>query len=262
MLNALQELINLLPKKVKLTNCRVLPLELPSNLKTQIVGFAHPSRYHGKNNENTVMEMIACRSQTLISLDPIHWALEEIFRKSGGKYYCLPVTDFKSPTLEQFKHAYRIVKESAADYKHIAVHCGEGYGRTGTMLAGILLQAQLEYLWIKSPQVFWNYPLQVGSTINLGHYSTVPQVQTTELVARVIKEARAPRIEPAPFNTDGESVENKDQVLGLMKLENMLVKEYLSKLSHAAGAYQVSADDSISRQPYPNPGSRFSRSKM
>ncbi len=130
------------------------------------------------------------------------------------------------------------------------------------MLAGILLQSQLENIFIESQQTFRNYSLQERSTINLGHYSEVPKAQTTNLVARVIKEARAPLIETSLLNTKGESVENKDQVLGLMRLERILVEEYRSKLGYDAGASQVSADDSISRQIYPNPGNRFYRSKM
>ncbi len=97
-IDALQKIINLLPKEVKLTNCRVLSVYLPQHLKANILGFAHPSRYHRTIDENKVMEIVACRSQTLISLDPIIWPLKEIFRKSGGKYYCLPVTDFEAPT--------------------------------------------------------------------------------------------------------------------------------------------------------------------
>jgi atypical dual specificity phosphatase len=47
----------------------------------------------------------------------------------------LPVSDFVAPTAEQLERGVTTILDARARGKYVAVHCGAGLGRTGTLLA-------------------------------------------------------------------------------------------------------------------------------
>jgi atypical dual specificity phosphatase len=56
----------------------------------------------------------------------------------------LPVRDFTAPTPEQLARGVAAIERALAEGQVVAVHCGGGLGRTGTLLACSLVQQGLE----------------------------------------------------------------------------------------------------------------------
>jgi atypical dual specificity phosphatase len=63
----------------------------------------------------------------------------DLLRKYQMQRKHLPMADFTAPTLEQVEQALTIIDDFLADGLPVAVHCGAGLGRTGTILACYLV---------------------------------------------------------------------------------------------------------------------------
>jgi atypical dual specificity phosphatase len=67
----------------------------------------------------------------------------EVLGRHGLTELHLPVRDFTPPTLEQLEHAMAAIEDAIAGGQTVAVHCGGGLGRTGTLLACYLVKRGL-----------------------------------------------------------------------------------------------------------------------
>lgn len=82
----------------------------------------------------------------LIGLQP-HIQYNFIAQIYGIRYLKRAVTDFFPPSIELFEEIFECVKPSRTARQHssepsrnVVIHCGEGFGRTGTVLAALKLK--------------------------------------------------------------------------------------------------------------------------
>lgn len=100
-----------------------------------VMGCAYPST-------ERALDEISCQGvRVLVNL---HKKPHDPHRLSrhGMREVHLPVEDFAAPTAEQIESGVAAILEARAAGEAVAVHCGGGLGRTGTLLACYLVCSQ------------------------------------------------------------------------------------------------------------------------
>ena len=102
----------------------------------QIAGMARPGSYRSLKEDLEFIRRNGIEIVVSLTLDPLD------NRETAGydlEIFHIPLADGSAPTTAQIERFIGYVRYGLARGKKILVHCGAGYGRTGTMLACYLV---------------------------------------------------------------------------------------------------------------------------
>lgn len=180
----------------------------------QEAGFTHilsldQSKQYGHDQ---LKSKLAEHAPQLTHLNPEGLNIRDMFEEGSGAY-----ADSKEMSVEAFKEFKTQVENLSKDGKKVLVHCGAGSGRTGTMMASLVLADLIKR---EAP---------MGQTPKRNQYVEVMDTEgrkdiiTTPLVARAIQILRDA---DTSFSKDvaTPSVESSDEVKLLEEYEKALLK--------------------------------------
>ncbi|RJP70739.1 MAG: hypothetical protein C4532_08630 [Candidatus Abyssobacteria bacterium SURF_17] len=98
-----------------------------------LAGMARPGQVNPLREDLSFLraqgiKAILSLSESPLEMNPLH--------ETDFSYHHVPVDDFTAPTIEQVEECMDFVERMLErEKKPVAIHCGAGCGRTGTMLA-------------------------------------------------------------------------------------------------------------------------------
>ncbi|MDX2346212.1 MAG: hypothetical protein QNK11_05010 [Legionella sp.] len=183
---------------------------------TKIAGMARPD-FGDANAAEGIQFLSDNKYTTIISLQPS----DEIKALAENcdtpiEYIEQKVKDFMSPSIDQFEAIYHRIKSGVSTPgEKVVIYCGEGFGRTGTVLAALKLKELMIAASLKKPLINEDKT----SDIKLGHHAENPGLfDCTPMVKQAIEDVRG-------YQGSGKSVEIEAQVNQLHQYQLYLVQQ-------------------------------------
>lgn len=237
--NIHKALQNIAPMGKEPMNCRVV-FATVKDQHQPVLMMAHPALYANETTKDEALSKIRNAGyKVLISFNDYEFS--EIKRAweidPNYKIHLVAMDDWQPPSKGQLTRLQKIVDETTKQGKSFALYCGAGYGRSGTMLSGIILH-DLVTKEIKNPN-FSNPPLARTDEllVEVDEGKSFETIMTTPNVANAVKMARSADPHPGHISLlalnnssakDGNSCETEGQVRALEAYEAALRAEVRS----------------------------------
>ena len=181
-------------------NSRQVNLEIQPNQYINVIGHAHVVRAHQapKMDVTTTIRVYQeAGVKAVISLDRHNLSRFKIaLNNSNIAHYLINIQDFQPPSIDNIREIIGYLSRHIGET--VAIHCGEGWGRTGTVLTALLLTTPFGNIQARK------YKHKQG-ILHMGHYSEEKTLNTYVGVIEAINLIR----EKDWVNVGEASFENK-----------------------------------------------------
>ena len=226
---------------LKNANFRKLPLSFNGS-KITVSGHAHPMGYMSttrKDQMDFVTELKKHGAQHIIALQERDAQIvSDLWSGSDSKYEfkLVHTEDFQGFSVERFEDIATFVTDKAKKGENVTIYCEGGWGRTGTVMASLVLRNLIEESSSSKLNSYLRQKDRLTEVMELpGH-----RMGVTSLVKQAIMTMRdIDGMGICEHNTKGNSIENDKQVQSLINLEESLLTKIQTSRSHSSRARRL-----------------------
>ena len=190
--------------------------------RLEVAGMRHPDTQGGLSMDQVCDNLKERGFAEMISLEERKGEkLAELWTDPTHVRYLVKVPDFTPLTIDQSIEICQIAQHAAQAGTKLIIHCGEGWGRTGSALSVLALMSIMQET--KTDDPYWGSEPEQTRIVHLGAHGGGWDIPTTPFVARAIQAVReGDKFTENEDSSRGSSVETERQVRALEDLERYL----------------------------------------